>query len=241
MQYILCCRVILNHQPIKGIFTYMSLDYDFDRAERQEKRKRFIVRFFTWLLALGGAVFLAWAITTYALEKTNMVGDSMEPTLSSGDTILINKLLYRIREPERFDVIVFKKDGKEHSYYSIKRIVGLPGETVAISGGKVLINKEPLEEEVIVEDMVLAGLASEEITLDEDEYFVLGDNRNDSQDSRYFNVGNVVKEEIIGKAWLRTNKFGLIGKMNLKQDNDTKSSDTASEESSSGNTEEKGK
>ncbi len=196
----------------------MSLDYDFDRAERLEKRKKFFFRFFAWIIALGGAVLLAWAITTYALEKTNMVGDSMESTLSSGDTILINKLLYRIREPERFDVIVFKKDGKEHSYYSIKRIIGLPGETLVIKDGKVLINGEPLDEEVIVEDMILEGLAAEEITLDEDEYFVLGDNRNDSQDSRYFNVGNVVREEIIGKAWLRTNKFGIIGKMNLKQD-----------------------
>ncbi len=217
----------------------MSLDYDFDHAERQEKRKRFFLRFFAWVLALGGAVSLAWAITTYALEKTNMVGDSMEPTLSSGDTILINKLVYRIREPERSDVIVFKKDGKEHSYYSIKRIIGLPGETVVIRDGKVLINGEPLDEEVIVDDMILEGLATDEITLDEDEYFVLGDNRNDSQDSRYFNVGNVVREEIIGKAWLRTNKFGIVSKMNLKQDKE--SSDTDSEESSDENAEDEGK
>ena len=72
----------------------MSLDYDFDRAERIEKRKKFFKKFFGWVLALGAAIALAWAITTYALEKTNMVGDSMEATLSSGDTILINKLLY---------------------------------------------------------------------------------------------------------------------------------------------------
>ncbi len=195
----------------------MSLDYDFDRAERQEKRKKFFLRFLGWLLALGSVIALAWGITQYTLELTNMVGDSMESTLSSGDTILINKLVYRIREPERFDVIVFQKSGKEHSYYSIKRIVGLPGETVLVSNGRVYINGELLDEPQVSEDMVLEGLAAEPIVLDEDEYFVLGDNRNMSEDSRYFNVGNVVSDEIIGKAWLRTNKFGIISKLNMKQ------------------------
>ena len=200
----------------------MSLDYDFDRAERIEKRRKFFKKFFGWFFMLGLAVTLAWAITTYALEKTNMVGDSMETTLSSGDTILINKLIYRIKQPERFDVIVFKKDGKEHSYYSIKRIIGLPGERVLISGGKVYIDGVMIEEKANVEDIQLPGLASGEIILDEDEYFVLGDNRNNSEDSRYFNVGNVFSDEIIGKAWLRINKFGLIGKMNVRKDSDKK-------------------
>ena len=201
----------------------MSLDYDFDRAERIEKRKKFFKKFFGWVFSLGLAVVLAWAITTYALEKTNMVGDSMEATLSSGDTILINKLLYRIKSPERNDVIVFKKDGKEHSYYSIKRIIGMPGEHVLIAGGKIYIDGVQLEEVVNVDDIALAGLASDEIILDEDEYFVLGDNRNNSEDSRYFNVGNVFREEIIGKAWIRINRFGIISKLNRNRDDDKKS------------------
>ena len=200
----------------------MSLDYDFDRVERQEKRRKFLKKFFGWVFALAFAITLAWAITAFALEKTNMVGDSMEPTLSSGDTILIDKFSYRINDPARFDVIVFKKDGKEHSYYSIKRIVGIPGDRLQILDGHVFINGEKLEEYTVVEDMILEGLAADEILLDEDEYFVLGDNRNDSQDSRYFNVGNVVTEEIIGKAWLRTNKLGFISKLNLSQDNNDK-------------------
>ena len=201
----------------------MSLDYDFDRAERIEKRKKFFKKFFGWVFSLGLAVVLAWAITTYALEKTNMVGDSMEATLSSGDTILINKLLYRIKSPQRNDVIVFKKDGKEHSYYSIKRIIGMPGEHVLIAGGKIYIDGVQLEEVVNVDDIALAGLASDEIILDEDEYFVLGDNRNNSEDSRYFNVGNVFREEIVGKAWIRINRFGIISKLNRNRDDDKKS------------------
>lgn len=215
----------------------MSLDYDFDRAERIEKRKKFLKKFFGWVLALGAAIALAWAITTYALEKTNMVGDSMEATLSSGDTILIDKLLYRIKSPERFDVIVFKKDGKEHSYYSIKRIIGLPGEHVLIADGKIYIDGVLLEEETNVEDILLPGLASDEILLDGDEYFVLGDNRNNSEDSRFFNVGNVFSEEIIGRAWIRLNRFGLISKLNMRND-DAKAED-AEDSAESADTQEK--
>ena len=212
----------------------MSLDYDFDRAERIEKRKKFFGKFFGWVFALGLAIALAWAITTYALEKTNMVGDSMESTLSSGDTIMINKLLYRIKSPRRFDVIVFKKDGKEHSYYSIKRIIGLPGEHVLIAGGKIYIDGVMLEDKVNVEDIQLPGLAADEIILDEDEYFVLGDNRNNSEDSRYFNVGNVFREEIIGKAWIRINKFGIISKLNLNKDDGKKIEETEESEEKDG-------
>ena len=212
----------------------MSLDYDFDRAERIEKRKKFFGKFFGWVFALGLAIALAWAITTYALEKTNMVGDSMESTLSSGDTIMINKLLYRIKSPKRFDVIVFKKDGKEHSYYSIKRIIGLPGEHVLIAGGKIYIDGVMLEDKVNVEDIQLPGLAADEIILDEDEYFVLGDNRNNSEDSRYFNVGNVFREEIIGKAWIRINKFGIISKLNLNKDDGKKIEETEESEEKDG-------
>ncbi|MBO4506881.1 MAG: signal peptidase I [Lachnospiraceae bacterium] len=212
----------------------MSLDYDFDRAERIEKRKKFFGKFFGWVFALGLAIALAWAITTYALEKTNMVGDSMEATLSSGDTIMINKLLYRLRSPQRFDVIVFKKDGKEHSYYSIKRIIGLPGEHVLIAGGKIYIDGVLLEDKVNVEDIQLPGLAADEIILDEDEYFVLGDNRNNSEDSRYFNVGNVFREEIIGKAWIRINKFGIISKLNLNKDEGKKTETTEDSEEKDG-------
>ena len=215
----------------------MSLDYDFDRAERIEKRKKFLKKFFGWVLALGAAIALAWAITTYALEKTNMVGDSMEATLSSGDTIMIDKLLYRIKSPERFDVIVFKKDGKEHSYYSIKRIIGLPGEHVLIADGKIYIDGVLLEEETNVEDILLPGLASDEILLDGDEYFVLGDNRNNSEDSRFFNVGNVFSEEIIGRAWIRLNRFGLISKLNMRND-DAKAED-AEDSAESADTQEK--
>lgn len=196
----------------------MDFKYDFEKQERKEKTRKFIFKFLGWILALGFAIGLAWAIYEYAIEKTNMVDSSMEATLSKEDIILINKLAYLRSGPERFDVIVFKKDGKEHSFYSIKRVIGLPGEKVLLSNGQIYINGELLESEVITEEQVIDGLASEEMLLDDNEYFVLGDNRNDSEDSRFANIGNVVTEEIVGKAWIRINRFGFVSKLNLKED-----------------------
>ena len=197
----------------------MEFDYDFERAERNEKIRKFLIRTILMAIAVAAAVTLAWAITRYALEKTNMVGDSMEETLSDQDTILINKMAYFRKGPARYDVIVFEVSGREHSFYCIRRVVGLPGETVCIRDGYVYINDEKLDEPINVEEIYIEGLGLDGITLDEDEYFVLGDNRNDSEDSRFANIGNVVNTQIIGKAWLRLNKFGFVNSLNRKEDN----------------------
>ena len=137
----------------------------------------------------------------------------MSGTLEDGDNILINLLSYSEEDdPERFDVIVFEKNGKEHSYYGIRRVIGLPGERVQIKDGSVYINGELLEEPINVEPMIVSGLAEDGITLEDDEFFVLGDNRNNSEDSRFTSMGNVSRDEIVGRAWLRTNHFGIISK-----------------------------
>ena len=101
---------------------------------------------------------------------------------------------------------------------SIKRVVGLPGETLQIVDGAVHINGEEIKEKINCEKMLIPGLAKDAITLEEGEYFVLGDNRNNSEDSRFANVGTVVEGEIIGKAWLRLNEFGFVGTMNLRRE-----------------------
>jgi signal peptidase I len=129
---------------------------------------------------------------------------------------MINKFSYRVSDPKRFDVIVFKQSGKEHSFYNIKRIIGLPGETIIMKEGGIYINNELLEDIVNVDEMLNYGLAGEEITLEDNEYFVLGDNRNNSEDSRFASVGNITKDEIIGKAAIRISPFNFIGKLNLK-------------------------
>lgn len=194
-----------------------EFDFDFDKQEKKTRILRLIIRLILWIVSVSIAIFLGWLFTVVALEKTNMVGSSMEPTLSDDDIIVVNRMSYLFSDPERYDVIVFNRSGKEHSYYACRRIYGLPGERVQIIDGQLCINGSEIDEPINVEPMITAGLYEEEITLDDDEYFVLGDNRNDCEDSRYFNFGNVSREEIIGKAFVRLAPFSIISKLNLKE------------------------
>ena len=135
-------------------------------------------------------------------QRTVVIGDSMQTTLSDGDNLITDKITYRFRDPKRFDIVVFPF--KENtSKLLIKRIIGMPGETVQIKNGKVYINGYELQENYGNAVMNDAGIASEPILLGEDEYFVLGDNRNNSQDSRFSSVGNVSRSDLIGRAWVR--------------------------------------
>ena len=165
-----------------------------------------------YLLCVLGAV---WLVITFVGQRTEVEGASMENTLHNGDNLIVDKLSYRFHDPERFDIIVFPFQYKENTYY-IKRIIGLPGETVQImDDGSIYINGEKLEEnygmEVIKPETI--GRAAEPIELGDDEYFVMGDNRNNSSDSRTDMVGNIKRENIIGKAWLRiwpVSDFGVL-------------------------------
>ena len=165
-----------------------------------------------YLLCVLGAV---WLVITFVGQRTEVEGASMENTLHNGDNLIVDKLSYRFRDPERFDIIVFPFQYQTNTYY-IKRIIGLPGETVQImDDGSIYINGEKLEEnygmEVIKPETI--GRAAEPIELGDDEYFVMGDNRNNSSDSRTDMVGNIKRENIIGKAWLRiwpVSDFGVL-------------------------------
>ena len=165
-----------------------------------------------YLLCVLGAV---WLVITFVGQRTEVEGASMENTLHNGDNLIVDKLSYRFHDPERFDIIVFPFQFQDNTYY-IKRIIGLPGETVQImDDGSIYINGEKLEEnygmEVIKPETI--GRAAEPIELGDDEYFVMGDNRNYSSDSRTDMVGNIKRENIIGKAWLRiwpVSDFGVL-------------------------------
>ncbi len=173
-----------------------------------------------WIVCITLSILAGYLITKYAIEKTTVSGDSMNSTLNDEESILINKLSYKIGEPKRFDVIVFMQEGKEYEYYNIKRIIGLPGEKVTIKDGFVYIDGDKLEEINVVEKINNPGLAKNPITLGEDEYFVLGDNRNQSEDSRFANISMIKKDEIIGKAWIRLSPFGFVSKLNKIEDLD---------------------
>ena len=165
-----------------------------------------------YLLCVLGAV---WLVITFVGQRTEVEGASMENTLHNGDNLIVDKLSYRFHDPERFDIIVFPFQFQDNTYY-IKRIIGLPGETVQImDDGSIYINGEKLEEnygmEVIKPETI--GRAAEPIELGDDEYFVMGENRNNSSDSRTDMVGNIKRENIIGKAWLRiwpVSDFGVL-------------------------------
>lgn len=190
--------------------------YDFEKDPKRVKINKIMKKTILWIVEIAAVILLAFCIVNFTLERTRMLGASMEVTLQEDDKIIINKLAYWKRNPKRFDVIVFKQSGSEHSYYNIKRVIGLPGETVQIIGGLVYIDNELLEEPMNVEPINIPGLAEEPIVLEDDEYFVLGDNRNNSEDSRFFNIGNVVRGDIVGKAWITLDPFEIISKMNMK-------------------------
>lgn len=163
-----------------------------------------------YLLVILCAVYL---LIHYVGQRTQVQGSSMEPMLTNGDNLIVDKISYRFHDPERFDIIVFPFQYEDNVFY-IKRIIGLPGETVRIDDeGNIYINGEILEEHYGKEVIQNPGRAREEITLADDEYFVMGDNRNNSSDSRDPSVAEVRREDIVGRAWLRIwpfKDFGLI-------------------------------
>ena len=184
----------------------------------EKPRKKFNIQLFyeilSWGAILFAAVFLAYVSVAFFGIKTTMVGSSMEPVLYNGQEVLINRVAYNLSSPKRGDVIVFKPNGNKNSHFYIKRIIGLPGETVQISGGRVYINGAVWVTD-IADDTRDAGIAANEIILGNDEYFVLGDNRSNSEDSRSANIGNVKVGMIEGKAWMRL-KFGSYEKERIK-------------------------
>lgn len=164
-----------------------------------------------WILEIAIVLGIAFVFVYYIGLRTSVVGQSMMPVLESKQEILINRFIYLLTDPKPNDIIVFLPNGNEKSHYYVKRVIGTPGDTVQIRDGMVLVNGKPFEEAGEMDSILDAELAEEEILLAEDEYFVLGDNRNNSEDSRYANIGNVKKQHIIGKAWFVVSPYEDFG------------------------------
>lgn len=165
----------------------------------------------SFILYIAIVFLLTYLVIHYVGQRTQVSGTSMEYTLSDGDNLIVDKISYRFHKPERYDIIVFPFQYEENTYY-IKRIIGLPGEKVQIGeDGTIYIDGKVLEESYGREVMEDPGQAEDPIVLDEDEYFVLGDNRNASSDSRDPSVGVIHEEDIIGRAWLRIFPFDKMG------------------------------
>lgn len=183
--------------------------YSFNRyAETNNRSKDIAVHAAKWCGQIVIVILLAFLTVRFVGQTLTVRGESLEETYHDGDVVLVNKLVYKLSEPKRFDMIAFRTDA-EKDHYSIKRVVAVPGDKVIIEDGILKINGQILEEFPAFSDISYAGLAKEEIVLGKNEYFVMGDNCNSSEDSRVASVGNIERKDLIGKVqWKLYHKKG---------------------------------
>jgi len=179
------------------------------------RRRKFNMPLFkevmSWVIECAIVIFIAYTLVTFFGCRTTVVGNAMNDTLTNEEQILVNRFIYNVSSPKQGDVIAFLPNGNEKSHYYVRRVIACPGDTIQIKEGVVYVNGEAYQEKITVASIEDAGVASEEIKLGDDEYFVLGDNRNNSEDSRLANIGNVKKSYIIGKAWFYFKSIGNMG------------------------------
>lgn len=184
------------------------------KPKRDEKNATSAIgEFLSWILTIVAAVVIALLLNRFILINAEIPSGSMENTIMTGDKLIGFRLAYLFKEPERGDIIIFRYPDDETQNY-VKRIIGCPGDTVVIQDAQIYINgsTEPLQEDYLKEDwMVSTGPYTFEVP--QDSYLVLGDNRNDSADARYWTNKYVAKDKILGKAIFRywpLNKFKVL-------------------------------
>lgn len=155
-----------------------------------------------WVIVIALSALLAFALDKFIIVNAKIPSASMEPTIMTGDRLIGNRLAYINSDPQRGDIVIFLYPDNEKEYF-IKRVIGLPGDTIKIKAGKVFINDsaEPLDESAYIVATPLGDFGPYKVP--EGAYFMMGDNRNNSMDSRYWNHPYVFKEKILGKAWAR--------------------------------------
>lgn len=188
------------------------------RRRRQQRRQNMDYTKLKETLFFGVEIIvvivIAFVLVHFVGEKTSVIGASMTPTLSNKDEVIINKFIYTLTDPKRGDVVVFRPNGNENTHLNVKRVVGLPGETIKVEKGVLYIDGEAYESDFVAAGIKDQGIAAEPILLGEDEYFVIGDNVNNSEDSRFANIGNVDKEDMEGKVWFCVSPMSNMGFVN---------------------------
>ena len=189
------------------------------RKIHRRRRRRAIKDFFSkalsflyLLIQIAVVCAIGFLIVLSFGQRIDNSGEAMAPTLQNGEVVLVNRLVYNVFRPNRGDVIAFWPNGNTNASLSIRRVVGLPGETIQISEGRILIN----DEEIIVPgleitDLDFSGLAEEPLLIDDGEFFVMGDNYQRSSDSRMADLGMVERDHIDGKIWFAISEdFGFV-------------------------------
>ena len=181
-------------------------------------RKRYqentaLLTFCKYIADICMVIVVAYTLVLFLCSRTTVIGSSMEPAVYNDDTVMVNKIAYAFAGPQRYDVIAFKPDSVTSDRVYIKRVIGLPGETIQIINGKVYINDKQLNTDVVDIDILTSGIAATPVQLGEDEYFVLGDNGESGEDSRSETIGVVKTDEIYGKVWFNVSSgehFGFV-------------------------------
>ena len=173
---------------------------DFYYSEDNNKLRHVV----NWIIDIVVVIAFAWFLAFAYGTQIPVAGHSMLPLLASEDVVLMDRLAYDFGNPNRFDVVVFEREDQK---MNVKRIIGLPGETVQIKNDEIYIDGEKLKEPAGPGRISLAGLGEKPVKLGDDEYFLLGDNRDSSEDSRFANIGNVSRSQIQGKVWFRILPF----------------------------------
>lgn len=198
-------------RKINNLKKHYSSSLNFRRRRRKFQAEK--ARYYGVFAAeVAGVIILAFLVVETFGIRVSVAGESMAPTVENGNTVLLNKASYFIGGPKTNDVIAFYPAGNVNAKCSVKRVIGVPGDTILIQNGTLYVNGEVFEDIIETYSMSDSGLAATEITLKDDEYFVLGDNRNNSEDSRYETIKNVTKDEIAGKVWMCVSfhNFGSI-------------------------------
>lgn len=178
--------------------------------EKKQSKKGMIIELIIYLSLMLICIFV---IPRYVIQRTVVDGESMEDTLHSGESLLVQKITKHFSDPDRFDIIILDPEKEYETADYVKRVIGLPGETIQIVGSDILINGKKLEEHYGKDPIENAGIAATPIKLADDEFFVLGDNRSVSCDSRDGSLGPIKRRQIVGKPVLRIwpfNKFGTV-------------------------------
>ncbi|MCL2456065.1 MAG: signal peptidase I [Defluviitaleaceae bacterium] len=165
-----------------------------------------------WLVSIGLAVLLFFVVRGFLFRTAHVDGGSMSPTLIHGDMLILNRLTYFISSPKVGDIVAFLYTEESGEYY-IKRIVAAPGDVVDLRDGFFYVNEELLNDDFSSEETLVYGDVEFPVTIAKKNYFVLGDDRNGSQDSRFVNVGTVSAEKIVGRANFRIWPFDRVGRV----------------------------